>query len=81
MKPIKFPEANAVLRPPYGRPDIKNLVVLKADGQALSCWKMSPWERIKALIFGKVWLSVLGDHHPPVWLICDKDAFEKRTRK
>lgn len=77
MKPIKFPEANTVLQPPDSRADIEPLAVLKVGGQALSCWKMSPWERIKGLIYGKVWLSVFGDHHPPVWLICDKDGIEK----
>ena len=35
-------------------------------------WK----QRFSALIFGKVWLSVLsGQTQPPVWLDCTKSVF------
>ena len=35
-------------------------------------------ERIKALLFGRVWLSVLsGRTQPPVWLSCCKTIFLK----
>lgn len=79
MKPIKFREAN------------KNLLRLKSvtdeecsslwvytDGQqCISCWKMGFKQRLSALFFGIVWLSVLsGQTQPPVWVDCAKTVFE-----
>lgn len=34
----------------------------------VSCWKLSLRERFFAAIRGKVWLMLMGDSHPPVWV-------------
>jgi hypothetical protein len=37
-------------------------------------WK----ERLSALFFGKVWLSVHSGHtQPPVWLMAEKEIFKQ----
>ena len=80
MKPIKFKQANTNLLKPDSMTDEEctNLWVYCDGEQCISCWKLSFLQRIKALLFGKVWLSVLsGQTQPPVWLDCDKTVFEK----
>ena len=79
MTPIKFKEANRNLSKPPNMTDAEcSSLWVYSDGiQCISCWKMSWKQRIKALLFGKVWLSVLyGSTQPPVWLDCDKTVFE-----
>lgn len=79
MTPIKFKEANRNLSKPPNMTDAEcsSLWVYSDGTQCISCWKMSWKQRIKALLFGKVWLSVLsGSTQPPVWLDCDKTVFE-----
>ena len=49
------------------------------DGEVcISCWKLSLKERVKALLYGRVWLGILSGHtQPPVWLDCDKTVFKE----
>jgi len=78
MKPIPFPQANKTLTKPEGMTDEEcgELQVLNAEGQCISCWKMTWRERISALLCGKVWLGVLSGYtQPPVWLICEASPF------
>ena len=41
-----------------------------SDGQnCVSCWRMSWRERLSGLLFGRLWLHVVGSpKHPPVWV-------------
>ena len=74
MKPIKFKEQTGTL---FGRWDIKPLPIFEADGKIVSCWRLSIKEKIKALLFGKIWLIVKSEKtHPPISMICDKSGFE-----
>ena len=81
MTPIRFPEANKNLSKPATMTDAEcsSLWVYSDGVQCISCWKLSWKQRFKALLFGKVWLSVRsGPTQPPVWLDCDKTVFEVR---
>ena len=57
MEPVKFKEQNIVFaenQDPY-----LPLPAFKCDtpqGEVISCWKMSIWERVKVLFTGRVWL-------------------------
>lgn len=78
MEPIKFKQANKKLSKPENMTDeeCKSLWVYTDGQQCVSCWKLSFIQRVKALLFGKVWLSVLsGATQPPVWLDCEKTVF------
>lgn len=80
MKPIKFKQANRELLGPKLMTDdeCRNLWVFTDDTECVSCWKLSFKERIRALIYGKVWLGVLsGNTQPPVWLDCNDTVFEE----
>lgn len=80
MKPIKFKQANRELQGPKLMTDdeCRNLWVFTDDTECVSCWKLSFKERIRALIYGKVWLGVLsGNTQPPVWLDCNDTVFEE----
>ena len=46
--------------------------------QCISCWKMSWKDRLSALFFGRVWLSVLsGRTQPPACLTVRKRYFRE----
>lgn len=86
MKPIKFKEANKKLLKPKNMTDEErgDLWVYTDGEQCLSCWKMTLKQRISALIYGRVWLSVLsGKSQPPVWIDSTKTVFitEKNQKK
>lgn len=80
MKPVKFKEANKNLLKPDSMTDeeCSSLWVYTDGVQCVSCWRLTFKERMCALLFGKVWLSVLSGHtQPPVWLDCSKTVFVK----
>jgi hypothetical protein len=79
MKPIKFPEANAV----YAE-NQQEYVALpshrqKGDdfGIVTSCWKMDLRERIVALLTGEIWVSTMTFNMPlqPQNVMVDKPLF------
>jgi hypothetical protein len=78
LNPIKFPEANKNLLKPSSMNDeeCSSLWVYSDGRECISCWKLSFTQRIKALLFGRIWLSVLSGHtQPPVWIDCDRTVF------
>ena len=82
MKPIKFEQANKNLLKPESMTDeeCSSLWVYNDGRECISCWRLTWRERIKALLFGRVWLSVLsGRTQPPVWLAC-KTVFLKEDK-
>lgn len=63
MKPIPFPEKNIVYA--KNSPDYLELPAHISDnGIVTSCWSLNLWERLQALVFGKLWLSVLTNNQP-----------------
>lgn len=59
-----------------------SLWIYNDGSQCISCWKMSFIQRIKALLYGKVWLSVMsGNTQPPVWIDCDKTIFINKKKQ
>lgn len=78
MRPIKFEQANKNLQKPSNMTDeeCQSLWVYSDGEQCVSCWQLSFMERIKALFFGKIWISVLsGQTQPPIWLDANKTVF------
>lgn len=77
MKPIEFEEYNTTLECPGSMNDCQPLPVFRDKKQCISCWRPTWKERLSILLYGKVWLAVLGSNtQPPVWLMGDKTAFE-----
>jgi hypothetical protein len=75
VKPIDFNEATRVLQKPSNMTDDEcvSLIVFSDGKECISCWKMSFFERLRALFSGKVWISVLsGQTQPPIWLTANK---------
>ncbi len=72
MKPASFPESNGTLSggpaASYGtEDDVSDLPVHRADGQIISCWRLSWRDRLRLLFGGRVWLHVLARQtHAPV---------------
>ncbi len=60
MRPIKFKEANVIFA--KDQKEYQPLPALRIDstqGEVISCWKFSLWERLQILIFGKLWVCNL----------------------
>ena len=61
-----FPESNVLMK---GDGDqIGDLKVYTDNTQFVSCWELSSDEIQTILETGKVWLYILGDRHPPVYV-------------
>lgn len=59
MKHVDFKEANTKL----GSDGVKVLpaYVDEANHLVVTCWRMSFWERVKALFLGRVWVCSIAD--------------------
>lgn len=71
MKPIDFPQSTKVLQKPELMLDTecKPLPIWSDGKECVSCWRPTLKERVRILISGKVWLSVLsGRTQPPVFI-------------
>jgi len=81
MKPLKFKEATIELKKPLSMKDedCGSLYIHQSiNGECISLWSVSFWERLKFLFHGKLWLGVLsGKTQPPVWLDMTNNVFFK----
>lgn len=65
MKAVEFKHQNIVFA--KDQPEYMPLPALRidsAEGEVISCWKMSIKERLKVLFFGRVWLSLMSFNKP-----------------
>lgn len=65
MKPKIFKEVNCTLA--KDQPEYDALPAFKADtlqGEVITCWKLSFWERLRVLFVGNIWLSLLTFNEP-----------------
>lgn len=84
MKPNYFEQANAELtKPKEMKGECDSLFVRRTNnGQCISLWKATLWQRIVFLFHGNLWLSVLsGETQPPVWLELKKNVFDNPEDK
>jgi hypothetical protein len=65
MKPVEFKHQNVVFA--KDQPEYQPLPALRIDsptGEVVSCWKLTPKERIKIIFTGRVWLSLMSFNKP-----------------
>ena len=65
MKPVDFPEQNAVLakdQPEYLPLPVHR--VAEPEGRVISCWQLTFRERLAVLITGRVWLTQMTFNEP-----------------
>lgn len=65
MKPIEFPEQNVVFA--KDQPEYQPLPAFKdsgPEGVVVSCWQLTYKERIRILLTGKLWSSMMTFHRP-----------------
>jgi len=65
MKPVEFKHQNTVFakdQPEYQ--PLPALILDTPEGEVISCWKLSFNERLKVLMFGRVWLSLMSFNKP-----------------
>ncbi len=65
MKPVEFKHQTIVFA--KNQPEYQPLPALIIDtpsGEVISCWKLTLKERLKVLIFGRVWMSLMSFNKP-----------------
>jgi len=63
MYPIEFPEAHTTFA--KDQPEYLPLpAFISEDGQVVTCWRFSLWERLLVLITGKMWIRQLTFNQP-----------------
>lgn len=83
MKPVNFQHSNTCLTKPSSMTDERcESLHVWSDGEVcISSWKLSFAERLSALLFGTIWLTVLsGRSQPPVALRAKRDIFNGGSR-
>ena len=83
MQPVKFKESNKVLQKPPGMTDKEcgSLPVWNDGTKSISCWQMTWIERLKALLYGRIWLWVyFGPTQPPVALSVESTVFQSEGK-
>jgi hypothetical protein len=78
MVPVKFPGSTTEFRRPNGMTEEQcaSLPALKSYDEEgfpviVSCFKPSFKERLQLLFGGSVWLGILGNSQPPVWIVTE----------
>jgi len=60
MKPVKFKECNVIFAEQQNQyNDLPALKYENREGNVITSWKMSPWERLRILFTGRVWINTL----------------------
>ena len=83
---IDFPESNLTFggwEEDGDRPEVGNLRVFKSEetfgkpiASSTSCWKLTEEELAEVAQTGLIWLTVLGDGHPAVFVMGTRPDFQ-----
>jgi hypothetical protein len=79
MIPVDFTQSNTTLTKPTNMTDeeCSSLRVYNDGEKFISCWRPSWRERLSVLFFGKVWIWIFGQGHPPVYVEGNRTVFGK----
>jgi len=72
MFPVNFPEANVTMQAPPDAPEVLSLRVYRDEHGFVSKWRMTWRERVRAVLFGSVFLYTAGQHLPPANIQCKR---------
>jgi len=72
---VKFKGANFTYTAPKEMENCADLPCYRGKGIAVSCWKFSLFDRVRFILTGRIWLTLLMDGHPPVALTAAKSPF------
>jgi len=72
MLPVKFEGCNST----YVGENCIDLPAQSDGEKMLTQWLMSWRDRIAAVLFGRVWVCILGNVHPPIWVRCEQECRE-----
>lgn len=84
MKPIVFPEVNVTYA--KDQPEYQPLPAYKKDtveGEVVTCWRLTRWERIKLLFTGRIWVSLMSFNRPltPSYITTKKEEVVPKDAK
>jgi len=76
-RPVKFKQANSEFR--TKNDEISMPVYIDYEtGCIISCWKMPFIRRLRVLFTGRIWLNVLSEKHPLLYI--ESSVFENKRR-
>lgn len=83
MKNKYFTEANAeVIKSKSIKEDFENAYIRREEGNCYSLWKGNLFDRIRFLIFGRIWIKMRsGETQPPVKVSTKYHVIENREEK
>jgi len=81
MFPVNFPEANVTIQPPSDAPEVKAIRVLRHSEGFVSKWRMTWRERIRAVLFGSVYLYTAGQGLSPANIQCKRRLTDRNEPK
>ena len=71
---INFDGANVVLKAPPGQEETCNdLHVFRNRRMVVSCWQLDPAELEEIARTGRIYLSVAGPTHPPLYIATESE--------
>lgn len=71
---VRFDGANAVLRAPPGQEETCNdLHVFRNRRMVVSCWQLTSDEMAEVARTGRIYLSVAGPTHPPLYVATESE--------
>ena len=71
---VNFEGANVILKAPAGQEETCNdLHVFRNRRMVVSCWQFEPHELEEIVRTGKVYLSVAGPTHPPLYIATETE--------
>lgn len=80
MEPKRFKESNITFTRPANMPNVGDLPAYRNRKQIISCWKASFADRLRILFTGNVWIGIMGQVQPPIW-VEGKVPFYRATLK
>jgi len=71
---INFDGANTILRAPAGQEETcNNLHIFRNRRMVVSCWQLEPHELEEVARTGRIYLSVAGPTHPPLYIATETE--------
>jgi len=76
MNPQRFAESNIVMKAPAGMENCCDVHAFKDSQHVITAWRPTPEELVKINLGEPIWIGILGDSMPPVFVTADRPFVE-----
>jgi hypothetical protein len=67
----RFAESNITMKAPAGMPECCDIAAFRGGNQVITAWRPTPEELVKINLGEPIWLGIIGDTMPPVFVTAD----------